>query len=132
MERRLRGSGSSSFSSPLTHSFFWCRLAWSIFRRSQGQAGRVAEQVTLLWRKLALETIGLDDLLTLARRHGAQIADGSSQPLPAVRWKVLETRIKLPRLLLLVRSEVFPRFHALQDAILLLRWKAIETLQPLS
>jgi hypothetical protein len=38
----------------------------------------------------------------------------------------------LPRLLLLVWSQVLPGFHALQDAILLLRRKSAETLQPLA
>ena len=61
-----------------------------------------------------------------------QIADGNSQFFPALRRKALELRKQLPRLLFLIGCQVLPGFHALQNAVLLLRRQAAETLQALA
>ena len=103
-----------------------------IFGWGKGQAGSAAEQVALLGRELALESLGLDNLLTLTGRHGAQIADGGLQLLSALRRDALKLRIELSRLLLLVRSQVLPGLHALQNPVLLLRWETIKMLQSIA
>jgi len=47
----------------------------AIFGGGERQAGRAAKEIALLGRELALETVGLDDLLTLAHMQGAQVPD---------------------------------------------------------
>ena len=44
----------------------------------------------------------------------------------------LQLRKQLPRLLFLIGRQVLPGFHALQNAVLLLRRQAAETLQALA
>jgi hypothetical protein len=110
-------------------SIFRPGLIGRTLRRGQRQSGCAAEEVALLGRELTLETVRLDDPLTLIGRHSAQIANGCTQFLPAFGRKFLKLRKQLPGLPLLVRRQVFPGFHALQDAVLLLWWEAAEALQ---
>src|SRR6185503_1684934 len=102
----------------------------SILGRGQRQLRSAAQQAALLGRELVLETVGIDDLLPLVGWHGAEIADCGTQFLPAIGRQISELRKQLPRLLLLIGSQVLPGFHALQDAVLLLLREAAETQQP--
>jgi hypothetical protein len=68
--------------------------------------------------------------LPLVGSHRAEIADCGTQFLPAIGRQISELRKQLPRLLLLIGSQVLPGFHALQDAVLLLLREAAETQQP--
>jgi len=56
---------------------------------------------------------------------------GSSYHPPALGWKLLHLAVELTRLLLLFRSQMLPGFHAVEHALLLLRGKGREMLQPL-
>jgi len=98
--------------------FRWIGLesvAWG-----EREAGGAAEQIALLRRELALELGGVDALLALFRRQVAQAANGPVDRLAALRRQLLELLKESARLILLVRSQVLPGFHAVEDLLLLL------------
>ena len=72
------------------------------------------------------------DLLALAGRHGAEIANGSGDHAATIWRKLRKLPVNLPRLLLLLRGQMLPGFHAVQDALLLLWRKIRKMLQPLA
>jgi hypothetical protein len=68
--------------------------------------------------------------LPLARfwRHSTQRFHCILYRLAPIRRQLRELRMKLPRLLLLLRSQMFPGFHAVQNQLLTLRRQAVEVL----
>ena len=68
-------------------------------------------------------------MLALRGRHAAQIADCILDHAAPFRGKIPHLRIESPRLLLLLRSQVLPDFHAVQHPLLLLGWQVVEVLQ---
>ena len=98
-------------------------------RRGKGQPSSSIQQIALLGAERAPETIGVDDLLALGGWHAAQIADCILHHAASFRGEVPHLRIKSPRLLLLLRSQVLPDFHAVQHPLLLLGGQVAEVLQ---
>ena len=97
-------------------------------RGGERQPGGSVQQISFLGRERVPETCGLDDELALWGRHAAQIADGILHHAAPFRGKIPHLRIKSPRLLLLLRSQVLPDFHAVQHPLLLLGRQAVEML----
>jgi hypothetical protein len=100
----------------------WSRAA---LRRGQGKAGNSSQDFPLLGRERALEAIGIDDLLALLRRHGAQVADrGSYHALP-IRRQLQNLIMNLLYLSLLLRRQALPLPHAVHqlEHVLLLLWR---------
>jgi len=89
-----------------------------------------AEKVALLRRKL-VESSRLESALARVRRHGAQTLNGASHGLLAVWRQAAELRIHRAELLLLLRRQVLPGFHAVKHLLLLVSRQSIEVLQPL-
>lgn len=77
----------------------------------------------------ALESIGVDDLFPLIRRHSPQIAHGSGHHAPPFWRKLAELAEHLSCLCLLFGRQVFPGLHTIQHLQLLLRRQIGETLQ---
>jgi len=100
------------------------------FRRRQRQFGRAAQKFALLGREHSFETFGINHLLTLFRRHGAQAANRCAHHSAPVGWQLTELLEQLPRFALLFGGQVLPGFHAIDNAVLLLRRQAVEVLQP--
>src|ERR1700682_397113 len=109
--------------------FFRPLIALTAVGRRQRKLGNPIQQATLLRRKLVLESVRVNRLLTLFGRHVAQIVDRALHHLPAFRRQILELRKKLLGLLFLLRSQMLPGFHAVQDALLPILRKAAEALQ---
>jgi hypothetical protein len=87
----------------------------------------IVEDLPFLRREMA-ETSGLDLPLTHWRRHSAQGLNGVSYRLAAIRRQTLELRVNTPELFLLLRRQMFPRLHALQDLLLPFWRQAVEAL----
>ncbi len=87
----------------------------------QRQAGSPAHDVPFLGRKHVLETVGIDHLLALGRRHSPQVADRCTDHAPPIRWELLHLPENLSCLLFLIGSQMLPGLHAIQHALLLLR-----------
>ena len=85
------------------------------------KAGRSREKGALLRRERALVLVGVDELVALFGRQTAHAADRPVEGLAAVGRQLLELLKELARLLLLIRSQVLPGFHAVEHALLLLR-----------
>jgi hypothetical protein len=90
-----------------------------------------AHHLALLIREHTLEAVGIDDPLALLGRHWTQIVNGRGDRALAVGWKLLDLIENLPRLLFLFGREMFPGFHPVQHAQLLLRRKTGEVIQAL-
>ena len=99
-------------------------------RRSQRQTRGVVENLLFLGRELA-ESAGLERSLASVGRHGAQALDGISHSTLAIRRQAPELRIHRAKLLLLLRRQVFPCFHALKNMLLLVGRHTGEMVQPL-
>ena len=65
------------------------------------------------------------------RRHGAQALDGVFHRLAPVWRQAFELRVRGAELLLLLRRQVLPGFHAAQHLLLALGRHAVEALQAL-
>lgn len=96
---------------------------------SQREVRGSAEQATFIGRERAPELVGVDELVALFRTEAAHAADRSVHGLATVRRQLPELLEELPRLLLLVLRQVFPGFHPVKHALLLLRRQAGKTLQ---
>ena len=71
--------------------------------------------------------------MSWSRCSGWQVAHPADRPvdsLAAVGRQLPELLKKLARLLLLILSQVLPGFHAVEHALLLLRWQVGKMLQP--
>lgn len=99
-----------------------CGLLSALWGR-QRQPGSTAHDIPLLGRKHVLETVGIDHLLALGGRHSPQVANCCADHAPAIRWKLLHLPENLTCLLFLIGGQVLPGFHAIQHALLLLRWQ---------
>jgi hypothetical protein len=99
-------------------------------RRSKRQTRGVVENLLFLRRELA-ESAGLERPLASVGRHGTQALNGISHSTLAIRRQAPELRIHRAKLLLLLRRQVFPCFHALKNLLLLVCRHAVEVLQPL-
>src|SRR5215469_3301784 len=106
--------------------------AISAFDWGQWKARGTPNHFAFLIGKHSFESIRIDYLFTLIRRHGTQIADRRRDLAPAVSRKLPHLVEDLARLMLLFGSQVLPGFHTVQDVELLLRRKARETLQPVT
>lgn len=89
------------------------------------------QEAALFGRELAFEAIGINHLFALGGRNLAKLIDGVSQHGATGRRQGFKAARDLPGLLLLLWRQMLPSFHPVQHALLLLGWKAIETLQPL-
>jgi hypothetical protein len=87
----------------------------------QRQPGCPAHYDSFLGGKHVLETVGIDHLLALWGRHSSQVTDRCADHAPPIRWELLHLPENLTCLLFLIGSQVLPRFHAIQHALLLLR-----------
>lgn len=96
----------------------------------QGQVGGAAEEVAFLGREISAVLFGIDQAIALFGRHVTHAADGAVDGLAAVGRQLAQLLEELSGLLLLAIGEVFPGFHAGEDAILFLRREAGEMLQP--
>lgn len=113
----------------------WGLFGWFGLQAITGGERKVrgsAENAALLRRERVPVLLGVDELVALFRRQTAHAADLLIYGLAAVGRQLLELLKKLPRSLLLIRSQVFPRFHASENAFLLLRRQIGKTLQPVS
>src|SRR5213593_3681600 len=108
--------------------FFRLLIALAAVGWRQRKLGNPIQQATLLRGKLILEAVRVNRLLALFWRHVAQIIYRALHHLPAFRRQILELREKLLGLLFLLRSQMLPGLHAVQDALLPVRWKAAEVL----
>jgi len=89
--------------------------------------GGSVEDAALLRRECVSVLLGIDELVALFGRQVAHATDRSIDDLSAI-WRQLPELLKnLACLLLLAKSHVFPDFHAVQDAFLLLRWQTGKT-----
>lgn len=80
-----------------------------------------ANDAQFLFVEVTLEPVGVDDLFALLWRHRPQILhSGTHHPL-AVRRKLAELTVELPRLVFLLGRQVLPSLHAVEHAQLLLR-----------
>jgi hypothetical protein len=82
-------------------------------------------------RRELIESPRFERALARVRRHGTQTLDSASYRLLAVRRQTVELRIDGPELLLLLRGEVLPGFHAMKHLLLLVPRQSVEVLQAL-
>ena len=94
------------------------------------EVGGSAEQAAFMRRERILVLVGVDKLVALVGSQAAHAADRPVDGLAAVGRQLLELLKELARLLLLIRSQVLPGFHAVEHAFLLLRRQAGKMLQP--
>src|SRR5271156_2528321 len=92
--------------------------------------GSSAENAPFLRRERVPVLWGVDELVALVRRQPTHAADRLIDDLAAIGWQLFELLKKLARLLLLIRSQVLPGFHAVEHALLLLRRQTGKMLQP--
>ncbi len=97
----------------------------------QGQPCGSAHDVAFFRREHVSEAVGIDDQLSLIRRHGSQIAHCGGDHAPPLGRKLLHAVEQSPRFRLLARRQVFPGFHAAEHALLHLRREARKMLQAL-
>jgi len=90
----------------------------------------VVENLLLLRRELA-ESPGLERPLPSVWRHGTQALNGIPHSTLAIRREAPELRIHRAELLLLLRRQVLPGFHALKNLLLPVCRHTVEALQPL-
>lgn len=95
----------------------------------EGQTRSVVQHIAFVRAEMAFVCVGVDHALASFWRHGTESLHRVANRLTTVGWELLHLIVKLPRLLLLCRCEMFPDFHAAQHAILLLRRHAVEVLQ---
>ena len=74
--------------------------------------------------------VGVDEPVALFGCQAAHSADRLVDGLPAVGRQLLELLKELARLLLLIRRQVLPGFHAVENALLLPGRQAGKMLQP--
>jgi len=74
---------------------------------------------------------GLNLPLPRLGRHGAQGLDGIPYSLPALRREAVELRSQPAKLLLLLRRQMLPGFHAPENLLLAFLREAVEVLQSL-
>src|SRR5882724_3380757 len=101
------------------------RFGWS-----QRQLRGIVQDLAFLGREL-VEASGLDFPLPRLRRHGTEALDRVSYRLAAVRRQASELRVGGSKRLLLLRCQVLPGLHALQNSLLTFWRKAVEPLQSL-
>src|SRR5581483_4780994 len=108
-----------------------CLLIFFRRSRGEGQLRDAIEHVALLRGEHVLIAPRIEYLLALVRRHLAQVADSVLHHVPAAGWQFLHALVEAACILLLLRRQVFPGFHSIQNPVLLLRRKAAELLQAL-
>ncbi len=106
------------------------RLWGSRLGRGEGQLRGVVQDLPFLRRELA-EAPGLDLPLAHLRRHRPQGLDGISHRLAPIGRQTLELGVRRPELLFLLRRQMLPGLHALQDLLLPFRRQAVEALKSL-
>ena len=106
------------------------RFSLQAFAGGERKVGGSAEQAAFLRRKRAFVFVGVDELVTLFGRQVAHAADGPVNSLAAVGRQLSELLKELARVLLLIRSQVLPGFHAVEHMLLLLRRQVGKMLQP--
>src|SRR6185295_3537602 len=108
-------------------------LLWrSLFSLSRGerQLGNSTQHLLLLRRVLAAAA-GLNCALTRLWRHGTQGVDRILHGLTPLGRQGPDPRINAARFGFLVRGQMLPDFHSVQDPLLPFRREAIEPLQAL-
>jgi len=101
-------------------------VAWG-----EREVGGSAEDAAFLRRENAPVLPGVDELVALFGRQAAHLADRAVDGLAAIGRQLFELLKELARLLLLIRSQMLPGFHAVEHALLLLWRQAGKVLQPL-
>jgi hypothetical protein len=107
-------------------------LLWLIFRLRgrKRQTNCVVENLLFLRREVA-ESSRLEGPHASIGRHSAQTLDRASHCLLAIRRQPVELRIHRAELLLLLRRQVLPCFHAVKHLLLPVWGQTIEMLQAL-
>ena len=100
------------------------------WRGREWQTRRSIQNLAFLRRELT-EAPRLNLPLTNVRGHSPKRLNRIPHRLPAVRRQTVELASYPPKLLLLLRSEVFPGFHTAQNLLLPVRRHAVEALQAL-
>lgn len=96
---------------------------------SDTDRAHAAQQAALLLGEVVAVLGRIDRPLTILRAQGFQLLKGAVQFLAAFRRQRAELVEHIAHVLLLVRRKMLKRFHALQDALLLLWGKTGEFLQ---
>src|SRR5260370_36658753 len=108
---------------------FFGRIGMQAFAGGERKVGGSAEQAAFLRRKRALVLIGVDEPVALLGRQVAHAADGPVNGLATVGRQLPELPKRLARVLLPVRSEGLPGFHAVERMPLRARRQRTQTLQ---
>jgi hypothetical protein len=94
------------------------------------QARSIVQDLLLLRRELA-ESSRFDFTLPSLGRHSTQSIYRTLHSMTAVGRQAAEMGLQVTKILLLIRVQVFPYFHASQRLLLAIGREAIEPLQPL-
>lgn len=101
-------------------------------RQQRCDVEQLAKRATLLWRKLAAETVRVKRGLTLIRRHLPQIAEGAGHHAAAIDRKRSELLHGSAKLLSLGRAEAFDGLVVFDQAAALLRRHIVELVEPVA